>query len=66
MFLNILNLAKDNSIDNLLVGKTGLLDFEITNEIVERGLISKPKPLFYLTYQPSGDPVLDFVISSIK
>jgi uncharacterized protein (TIGR02421 family) len=65
-FRDILNLAKTNLIDNLLVGKIGTLDFAITNEIVERGMISKPQPLFDLTYKPSGDPVLDFVISSIK
>lgn len=65
-FRDIINLAKANSIDNLLIGKTGLLDFEITNEIVERGMISKPLPLFDLTYKPSGDAVLDFIIDSIK
>ena len=65
-FRDIINLAKVNSIDNLLIGKTGLLDFEITNEIVERGMISKPLPLFDLTYKASGDAVLDFIIDSIK
>jgi hypothetical protein len=65
-FRDIINLAKVNSIDNLLIGKTGLLDFEITNEIVARGMISKPLPLFDLAYNPSGDAVLDFVIDSIK
>ncbi len=65
-FRDVLALAKNGSIDNLLVGKTGLLDFDITNEIVARGMITKPEPLFDLTYQTSGNPVLDFVISSIK
>ena len=65
-FRDVLNLAKDNSIDNLLVGKIGALDFDITNEIVERGMIAKPLPLFNLAYKPSGDSVLDFVIDSIK
>ena len=65
-FRDVLNLAQDNSIDNLLVGKIGTLDFDVTNEIVERGMISKPQPLFDLTYKPSGDSVLDFVIGSIK
>jgi len=65
-FRDVLNLAKDNSIDNLLVGKIGFLDFDITNEIVERGMITKPLPLFNLAYKPSGDKVLDFVIGSIK
>lgn len=65
-FRDVINLAKANSIDNLLVGKIGTLDFEITNEIVERGMIAKPQPLFDLTYKSSGDTVLDFVIDSIK
>jgi uncharacterized protein (TIGR02421 family) len=65
-FRDVLNLAKNNSIDNLLVGKIGALDFGITNEIVERGMISKPQPLFSLAYKPSGDAVLDFIIDSIK
>ena len=65
-FRDVINLAKVNSIDNLLVGKIGALDFEITNEIVERGMIAKPQPLFDLTYKSSGDAVLDFVIDSIK
>lgn len=65
-FRDVLNLAKDNSLDNLLVGKVGTLDFDVTNEIVERGMIAKPQPLFDLSHNPSGDPVLDFVISSIR
>jgi hypothetical protein len=65
-FRDVLNLAKEGSIDNLLVGKTGLLDFNIVSEIVERGMIEKPKPLFDLTYKSSGDKVLDFVVNSLK
>ncbi len=65
-FRDVINLAKANSIDNLLVGKVGTLDFAITNEIVERGMIAKPQPLFDLTYKSSGDTVLDFVIDSIR
>lgn len=65
-FRDVLNVAQDNVLDNLLVGKTGLLDFNVTNEIVERGMISKPQSLFDLTYRNSGDPVLDFIVASIK
>ncbi|GLX78243.1 N-formylglutamate amidohydrolase [Thalassotalea insulae] len=65
-FSDILSLTKEQSIDNLLIGKTGLLDFNIINEIVERGMLKKPKPLFDLTYRPSGDNVLDFIVNSIK
>jgi uncharacterized protein (TIGR02421 family) len=65
-FRDVLNLAKEGSIDNLLVGKTGLLDFNTVSELVERGMIAKPEPLFDLTYKSSGDNVLDFVVNSIK
>ena len=64
-FIDVLQLAKQQSIDNLLVGKTGLLDFDITNELVERQMISKPNALFDLSYQSSGDPILDFVVNSL-
>ncbi|MEW6990749.1 flavohemoglobin expression-modulating QEGLA motif protein [Colwelliaceae bacterium 6441] len=65
-FRDVLSLAKEKSIDNLLIGKTGLLDFNIVSELVQRGMISKPTPLFDLSYQSSGDNVLDFVVNSIK
>jgi uncharacterized protein (TIGR02421 family) len=65
-FRDVLNLAKETTIDNLLLGKIGLLDFAITNEIVERGMVNKPQPLFDLTHKLSGDQVLDFVVGSIK
>jgi len=65
-FRDIISLSKSTSIDNLLVGKAGLLDFEVTNELVERGMISRPKPLFDLSYKSSGDLVLDFIVNSIK
>ncbi len=65
-FSDIVNLTKEQPIDNLLIGKTGILDFTIINEIVERGMIAKPKPLFDLTYRPAGDPVLNFIVNSIK
>lgn len=65
-FQDILSLAKAKPIDNLLVGKVGLLDFDVINEIVDRGMIEKPQSLFDLSYKPSGDPVLDFIIDSLK
>ncbi|WDD97458.1 flavohemoglobin expression-modulating QEGLA motif protein [Thalassomonas actiniarum] len=65
-FRDVLSLAKTGAIDNLLVGKTGLLDFTVISEIVERGMISKPEPLFDLAYASSGDPVLDFIVNSIQ
>ncbi len=65
-FRDILQLAKQGSIDNLLVGKVGLLDFDITNELVDRELIMPPNPLFDLTYKSSGDAILDFVVNSLK
>lgn len=65
-FIDVLNLAKQRSIDNLLVGKTGLLDFEITNELVERQMLIKPTPLFNLAFTPSGNTVIDFIVDSLK
>ncbi|QDP02125.1 flavohemoglobin expression-modulating QEGLA motif protein [Thalassotalea sp. PS06] len=65
-FRDVMGLAKLGSIDNLLVGKTGLLDFAVTNELVERGMINKPEPLFELNYQESGNPILDFIVNSLK
>ncbi|WP_371187584.1 flavohemoglobin expression-modulating QEGLA motif protein [Thalassotalea maritima] len=65
-FKDIINVAKQQPIDNLLVGKTGLLDFDIVSEMVERGLLVQPKPLFDLSYKPSGDKIIDFIVNSIK
>ena len=65
-FRDIVELAKTQPLDNLLVGKTGLLDFAITNEVVERGLVNRPTSLFDLSYRPSGDDVLDFIVQSIR
>jgi uncharacterized protein (TIGR02421 family) len=65
-FRDVLSLAKEGPIDNLLVGKIGLLDFNIVSEVVERGMITRPKSLFDLASKPSGNNVLDFVVNSIK
>ena len=65
-FRDIVELAKTQPLDNLLVGKTGLLDFAITNEVVERGLVNKPTPLFDLSYRSSGNDVLDFIVQSVR
>ena len=65
-FKDILNLAKAQSIDNLLVGKTGLADFDVVSEMVERGLLERPISLFDTSYKGSGDNVLDFIVNSIK
>ncbi|WP_068547834.1 flavohemoglobin expression-modulating QEGLA motif protein [Thalassotalea crassostreae] len=65
-FRDILTIAKGQMIDNLLVGKTGLLDFDVISEMVERGLLNKPEPLFDISYTSSGDKVLDYIVNSIK
>ena len=46
--------------------KTGLLDFEVVTEMVERGMLDKPESLFDTSYTTSGDKVLDFIVNSIK
>ena len=65
-FTDILNLHKNQQkLDNLLVGKTGLLDLPTINEMVARGLIHKPDALF--AFQPiRNTPVIDYLISGIK
>lgn len=65
-FRDVLNVAKKQSIDNLLVGKTGLLDFDVITEMVERGMLEKPVSLFDTSYTTSNDKVLDFIVNSIK
>ncbi|NOU50474.1 flavohemoglobin expression-modulating QEGLA motif protein [Pseudoalteromonas sp. JBTF-M23] len=65
-FRDVLHYAKLNPLDNLLMGKAGLLDLSVISEIVERGMLPKPQSLFDLTYRSSGNPVLDFVVGSIK
>ena len=65
-FRDILKLSKEQPLDNLLVGKAGLLDFNIISEMVEREMVDKPKSLFDLRYKSSGDNVMDFIVNSIR
>ncbi|MFT5719607.1 MAG: hypothetical protein ACI9T7_003822 [Oleiphilaceae bacterium] len=66
-FRDIINLSKTTALDNLLVGKTGVLDFPIISEMVNRGLIFKPTPLFDLTVNKSAsDSILDYLVSAIR
>jgi len=65
-FRDILNLAKQGNIENLLIGKTGINELNIINELVERNMIGEPKPLFDLSYKPTPDPILNFIVESIK
>ena len=64
-FSDIVKLAKDNqSIEHLLVGKTGVLDFPIISELIERDMLKAPSSLFDLTYENKGG-VLDYLVSGI-
>lgn len=65
-FTDILALYNNKQpLENLLVGKTGLLDLTTINEMVARGLIKKPSSLFDL--KPANDsPILDYLISGIR
>ena len=66
-FRDILNIRKTQNIENLLVGKTGLLDFPVISEMIDRGLITKPTSLFPLEVkhnQPMS--ILDYLVSSIR
>lgn len=65
-FSDVLAMYKGKQpIENLLVGKTGLADFPTINEMIERGLISKPRSLFELQPQ-TENPVIDYLIAGIK
>ena len=64
-FRDIVALSKEGDLANLLVGKTGLLDYPIITEMIDRGMLEKPKPLFEFKVN-YNNPVLDFIIKSIK
>lgn len=64
-FSDIVKLAKEGKpIEHLLVGKTGMLDFPIISELIEREMLTEPKSLFDLTYKDKGS-VLDYLVSGI-
>ncbi|MEW6981632.1 flavohemoglobin expression-modulating QEGLA motif protein [Colwelliaceae bacterium 6471] len=66
-FRDIVKLSKTAKIENLLVGKTGLIDYPIVSEMIERGFIPKPSALFPLSIDTNQtNPVLDYIVSSIK
>jgi len=65
-FTEILKLSLEEApLEDLLVGKTGLLDFSVTSEMIERGMLKKPVPLFDLNFNKTN-PVLDYIVSAIK
>jgi len=47
-----------------LVGKTGVFDFPIISELIERDMLKAPSSLFDLTYENKGG-VLDYLVSGI-
>ncbi|MBU2871460.1 flavohemoglobin expression-modulating QEGLA motif protein [Colwellia sp. E2M01] len=66
-FRDILNIRTEANIEDLLVGKTGLLDFSVISEMIERGLINKPTSLFPLEIERDKPmSILDYLVSSIK
>jgi uncharacterized protein (TIGR02421 family) len=66
-FRDILNARKTGNIENLLVGKTGLLDFSVISEMIDRSLITKPSSLFPLEIKQNHPvSILDYLVSSIK
>lgn len=55
------------SLNDLLVGKTGLLDVSVISEMIERGIIPKPRSLFPLELKESHEPsILEYLVSSIR
>jgi hypothetical protein len=66
-FRDIVNLSKTMPLDNLLVGKAGLLDLPIISEMVERNMLEKPVPLFALQHTATADTaVIDYLVSAIR
>lgn len=65
-FSEVLKLSDQQApLEDLLVGKTGLLDFSVISEMIDRGMLAKPKPLFDLSFA-RNQPVLDYLVSAIK
>lgn len=66
-FRDIVSLSKTMSLDNLLVGKAGLLDLPTINEMVERNLLLKPASLFDLQLNTTQPPsIIDYLVSAIR
>lgn len=66
-FRDIVNLSKSSPLDNLLVGKAGILDLPIISEMVERNMLEKPVPLFGLEHcQTVESAVIDYLVSAIR
>ncbi len=65
-FTEVLKLSAEGApLEDLLVGKTGLLDFSVISEMIDRGMLNKPTPLFSLQFE-RNNPVLDYLVSAIK
>lgn len=65
-FTDIVNMYQnDEPIENLLVGKTGVLDLPVITEMIERGMILKPNSLFELKLTESN-PIIDYLIKGIR
>ncbi|WP_065188205.1 flavohemoglobin expression-modulating QEGLA motif protein [Shewanella woodyi] len=66
-FRDIHTLGKTTKLDNLLVGKTGLLDLPTVNEMVGRNLLVKPVSLFELQLKPPQPlSIIDYLVSGIR
>lgn len=67
-FKQIINLHKSGkSLDNLLIGKTSLAYKDTIDEMVERGLVSKPKYLTEPFNNPEKiNPSLQYILSGLK
>ena len=65
-FSGIVNLYHNQApLEDLLVGKTGLLDLPVISEMIARGMIDKPTSLFEFKL-PDGKPIIDYLVSAIR
>lgn len=64
-FIDIVTMAeKGEPLNDLLVGKTGLLDLPVISEMVARGMLQNPTPLFELKVTREST-IIDYLIRGV-
>lgn len=64
-FIDIVTMAENNEpIEDLLVGKTGLLDLPVISEMLARGMLQKSTPLFELKVGKENT-IIDYLIRGV-
>lgn len=64
-FIDIVTMAENGApLCDLLVGKTGVLDLPVISEMLQRGMLQQPKPLFDLTVTKENT-IIDYLIRGV-